>query len=85
MIRTKGKKAKDKKGIEACGSSPVLIYTYAGKGEEEVSALKKIASWWAWAGQSRLAQALAELADELQIGITMGAVDPGDTVYHAIV
>jgi len=81
----KSKKAKGKKDIEAHESSPVLVYTYAGRGEEEVSALKKIASWWARVGKTRLAQALAELADDLQMGITMGAVAPGDTVYHAIV
>jgi hypothetical protein len=61
-----------------------LAYTYAGEGEEEVFALKKIARQWARLGKARLARALAELADDLQMGIAMGAIAPGDTVYRLV-
>jgi hypothetical protein len=76
---------KGKKSIKAHGSPLVLAYTYAGGGEEEVSTLKKIASWWSRVGKTHLARTLAELADDLQMGIAMGAVAPGDTVYRTIV
>jgi len=81
MIRIR---EKGKKGTEVHGPSSVLAYTYAGGGEEEVSALKKVASWWARAGKIRLSMALARLADDLQMGIAMGAIAPGDTVYHVV-
>jgi hypothetical protein len=58
-----------------------LAYTYGGGREEEVSALKKLAHQWARLGKARLARALAQLADELEMGIVMGVVAPGDTVY----
>jgi hypothetical protein len=70
-------------GTETSSAKPIsLAYTYAGKMEEEVSALKMIARRWARLGKPRLARALAELANTLQMGIAMGAVSPGDTVYH---
>jgi len=72
-------------GTETPSAKPIsLAYTYAGEGEEEVSALKKIARQWARLGKARLARALAQLADDLEMGIMMGAVSPGDTVYRLV-
>jgi hypothetical protein len=75
------------KGIEGEAhrvSSPfVLAYTYRGN-TEEVLGLKKLASSWAGLGKSRLAHAVAQLANDLEMGITMGALSPGDTVYHIV-
>jgi hypothetical protein len=60
-----------------------LAYTYAGD-EEEVASLKKLANWWARLGKTRLALALAQLADDLEQGVAMGILSPGDTVYCAV-
>jgi hypothetical protein len=60
-----------------------LAYTYAG-GEEEVVSLKRTARWLYALGKTPLAQALAQLAEDLEMGITLGAVSPGDTLYHTV-
>jgi hypothetical protein len=60
-----------------------LAYTYAG-GEGEVAGLRRLANWWARLGKNRLAQALAQLADDLEQGVAMGVISPGDTVYCAV-
>ncbi len=60
-----------------------LAYTYAG-GEGEVAGLKRLANWWARLGKTHLARALAQLADDLEQGIAMGVLSPGDTVYCAV-
>ncbi len=60
-----------------------LAYTYAG-GREEVASLKTLANWWARLGKTHLARALAQLADDLEQGIAMGVLSPGDTVYCAV-
>jgi len=54
-----------------------FAYTYAGD-KEEVAALRELAELVSW---KRLAWALRQLADDLEEGVRMGAVAPGDTVY----
>jgi hypothetical protein len=61
-----------------------LAYTYAGNKQEEVASLKTLANWWARLGKTHLARALAQLADDLEQGIAMGVLFPGDTVYCAV-
>jgi len=60
-----------------------LAYTYAGD-KEEVAGLLRLANWWARLGKTRLAQSLAQLAHDLEEGIVMGVIAPGDTVYCAV-
>lgn len=68
--------------IEA--ADPVsLAYTYTGKAEE-VSRLKELAKWLAGLGKTPLARALAQLASDLEEGIALGVVSPGDTLYHTV-
>jgi hypothetical protein len=61
--------------------STVLAYTYAGAGEEEISSLREAASWLA---KTRFGRALAELANDLEAGIAMGVISPGDTLYQTV-
>jgi hypothetical protein len=83
MIRI-GKVASRTVAETSSPKSVSLAYTYAGGGKREISALRNLASWWAKLGKTRLARGLAQLADDLEQGIAMGAVVPGDTVYHIV-
>jgi hypothetical protein len=60
-----------------------LAYTYAGE-ESEVSNLKEAANYLARLGKTSFAQALYGLAEDLEMGIAMGVLAPGDTVYYAM-
>lgn len=84
MVRSKVKVSRVE-GTETSSAKPTsLAYTYAGELKEEVSALKVLARRWARLGKARLAQALVQLANDLEQGVAMGVLSPGDTLYSVV-